>query len=117
MTSKPWTSREESETMEVFAKDGSYAAAEFSGRSVQAVRTRASELGVRAEMTVHRDGLTAKVLAMLSDGPVCAYDVIAEHGCTRRTASMCLGRLARSGRVERFGGYMNRMYRLTDCNR
>ena len=117
MTARPWTAREEREVMEVFFRDGAYAAAKVSGRTVQAVRTRASELGVRSRRTAHRDGLTAKVLDMLSDGPVCAYDVIAEHGSTRRAASMCLGRLARSGRAERFGGYMNRMYRLTDCNR
>lgn len=114
MSVRPWTAREERETMEVFAKDGAYAAAEFSGRTVQAVRTRASELGVRARRSAHRDGLTAKVLDMLADGPVCAYDVILEHGCTRHAASVCLGRIARSGRAERFGGYMNRMYRLRD---
>ncbi len=117
MTARPWTAREQREVIEVFVRDGAYAAADVSGRTVQAIRTRASELGVRARRTAHSDGLTAKVLDMLSDGPVCAYDVIAEHGCTRHAASVCLGRIARSGRAERFGGYMNRMYRLTVCNR
>lgn len=116
MNVKQWTVREERAVMDEFKRNGAHVASEASGRSVQAIRTRASELGISRKISLHRDGLTARVLAMLSEGPVCAYDVVLEHGCRRSAASMCLSRLARSGRAERFGGMSNRMYRLTPCN-
>lgn len=97
-----WTTAELRRASDAYKVGGPQEAARVTGRTVNACRLAAKAHGFNRLGFVH-GSLSGVALKMMRDGPVTAFDLMCETGCSRQVAGVTMQRLVERGMAHKTG--------------